>query len=40
MTVQVGGGFIEKEQEKHTRMPILIPQFNGIFQVGLLEWNV
>ena len=40
MTVQVSGGYIEKEQEKHTRMPILIPQFNGIFQVGLLEWNV
>ena len=40
MTVQVGGGYIEKEQKKHTRMPILIPQFNGIFQVGLLEWNV
>ena len=40
MTVQVRGGYIEKEQEKHTRMPILIPQFNGILEVGLLEWTV
>ena len=32
MTVRVGGG---KEQEKQARMPILLPQFNGILQVGL-----
>ena len=37
MTVTVSGG---KEQEKQARMPILIPQFNGILEVGLLEWTV
>ena len=40
MTVQVGGGYNGKEQEKHARMPILLPQFNGILQVGLLERTV
>ena len=40
MTVRVGGGYYEKEQEKQARMPILLPQFNGILQVGLLEWTV
>ena len=35
MTVRVGGGKNEKEQEKQARMPILLPQFNGILQVGL-----
>ena len=40
MTVQVGGGYYEKEQEKQARMPILLPQFNGILEVGLLEWTV
>ena len=40
MTVRVGGGYYEKEQEKQPRMPILLPQFNGILQVGLLERTV
>ena len=40
MTVQVGGGYYEKEQEKQARMPILLPQFNGILEVSLLEWTV
>ena len=37
MTVQV---YYEKEHEKQARMPILLPQFNGILQVGLLERTV
>ena len=40
MTVRVGGGYYEKEQEKQDRMPILLPQFNNILQVGILEWTV
>ena len=37
MTVQV---YYEKEHEIQARMPILLPQFNGILQVGLLERTV
>ena len=40
MTVQVGGGYNGKEQEKQARMPILLPQFNSILEVGLFEWTV
>ena len=40
MTILVGFGYDKLEQEKQARMPILLPQFNGILQVGILEWTV